>query len=99
MKQMKTRRTVLLAFALVAIAMPASAQVDLTGPYQTRMYEDYIERGPGEFMGNFTGMPLTDEGRAKGLLYTSNLPSTYQRQCLPQSAGESPVPAGRLPRL
>ena len=51
------------------------------------MYEDYIERGPGEFMGNFTGMPLTDEGRAKALLYTSNLPSTYERQCLPQSAG------------
>ena len=51
------------------------------------MYEDYIERGPGEFMGNYTGMPLTDEGRAKALLYTSNLPSIYERQCLPQSAG------------
>lgn len=38
-------------------------------------------------MGNFTGMPLSDEGRAKALLYTSNLPSTYERQCMAQSAG------------
>jgi hypothetical protein len=30
-------------------------------------------------------MPLTDEGRAKALLYTSNLPSTFERQCLAQS--------------
>ena len=32
-------------------------------------------------------MPLTDDGRAKALLYTSNLPATYERQCLAQSVG------------
>ncbi|NOT24996.1 MAG: hypothetical protein HOP16_02735 [Acidobacteria bacterium] len=80
-------KTALFTFLVAAFAHPAFAQVDLTGSYQTRMYEDYIERGPGEFMGNYTGMPLTDEGRAKALLYTSNLPSIYERQCLPQSAG------------
>ena len=81
--------TQLLAFgsALLALASPATAQIELSGVYQTRMYEDYIERGPGEFMGNFSGMPLSDEGRAKALLYTSNLPSTYERQCLAQSTG------------
>jgi hypothetical protein len=73
--------------ALVALASPAAAQIELSGVYSTRMYEDYIERGPGEFMGNFSGMPLSDEGRAKALLYTSNLPSTYERQCLAQSTG------------
>jgi hypothetical protein len=71
--------------ALLTLPLPAAAQIDLTGSYQTRMYEDYIERGPGEFMGNYTGMPLTDEGRAKALLYTSNLPSTIERQCLAQA--------------
>src|SRR5688572_26496423 len=75
------------AFLLMLPGVPAQAQIELSGAYSSRMYEDYIERGPGEFMGNFTGMPLTDEGRAKALLYTSNLPSTYERQCLPQSAG------------
>ena len=28
---------------------------------------------------------MTDEGRAKALLYTSNLPSTIERQCLAQA--------------
>ncbi len=76
-----------IAWAVLVMSVPAFAQVELSGAYATRMYEDYIERGPGEFMGNFTGMPLSDEGRAKALLYTSNQPSTHERQCLAQSAG------------
>jgi hypothetical protein len=72
---------------MLAAAGPLCAQVELSGGYSPRLYEDYIERGPGSFMGDFTGMPLSDEGRAKALLYTSNQPSTYERQCLAQSAG------------
>ena len=63
---------------------------------RSRMYEDYIERGPGEFMGNFSGMPLSDEGRAKALLYTSNLPSVFERQCLAQSTGVFRIDPWRL---
>ena len=72
--------------ALLAISAPAFAQFELTGSYAPRLYEDYIERGPGSDLGDYTGMPLTDEGRAKALLYTSNLPSIFERQCLPQSS-------------
>ena len=79
------RRTVPLLFALLVISMPAFAQVDLTGSWAPRLYEDYIERGPGSDLGDFTGMPMNDEARAKALLYTSNLPSTVERQCLPQA--------------
>src|SRR6185295_1177382 len=70
---------------MTTVSAPALAQVELSGSYSIRMYEDYIERGPGSFMGDFTGMPLSDEGRAKALLYTSNLPSMVERQCLAQS--------------
>ena len=87
MKRIGLARLLTFGCALVALASPAAAQIELSGVYPTRMYEDYIERGPGEFMGNFSGMPLSDEGRAKALLYTSNLPSIYERQCLAQSAG------------
>jgi hypothetical protein len=80
-------RVIALAVLLVAFATPAFSQIELSGAYTSRMYEDYIERGPGEFMGNFTGMPLTDDGRAKALLYTSNQPSMYERQCLAQGVG------------
>ena len=78
-------RHVIILFAALVAAAPAWAQVELSGSYSIRMYEDYIERGPGSFMGDFTGMALSDEGRAKALLYTSNLPSTIERQCLAQS--------------
>src|SRR5712691_919011 len=76
---------VVLLSALTMVSVPAFAQVELSGSYAIRMYEDYIERGPGSYMGDFTGMPMSDEGRAKALLYSSNLPSTIERQCLAQS--------------
>jgi hypothetical protein len=71
--------------ALLMASVPAFAQIELSGSYSPRLYEDYIERGPGSDLGDFTGMPLNDEARAKALLYTSNLPSTLERQCLAQS--------------
>jgi hypothetical protein len=78
-------RHVIILLALLVTAAPAWAQVELSGSYSIRMYEDYIERGPGSFMGDYTGMALSDEGRAKALLYSSALPSTIERQCLAQS--------------
>ena len=82
---MKLTSGVAFACALFAVAPPASAQIDLNGSYTNMMYEDYIERGPGSDLGDYTGMPLSDEARAKALLYTPNLPSTFERQCLAQS--------------
>jgi len=74
-----------IAVAAVAVAAPVAAQVELTGSYSPVMHEDYIERGPGSDMGDYTGMPMSDEGRAKALSYTSNVPMTIERQCLAQS--------------
>ncbi len=71
--------------ALLIAAVPARAQVQLTGTYEDRLYEDYIERGPGSDLGDYTGMPMTDEARAKALSYTSNMPMTIERQCLSQA--------------
>lgn len=83
---MKTLVRLLLFLGAVLVATtPASAQIELSGSYEPRLYEDYIERGPGSDLGDFSGMPLNDEGRAKGLLHTSNLPSTIERQCVAQS--------------
>jgi hypothetical protein len=78
-------RTSIVLLTAVLIGAPAYAQVELGGSYSIRMYEDYIERGPGSFLGDFTGMALSDDGRAKALLYSSGLPSTIERQCLAQS--------------
>ena len=67
---------------VLLLGVPAFAQVDLNGTYTLIMHEDYIERGPGSDLGDFTGMPLNDEGRAKALLYTSDTQSMIERQCL-----------------
>ena len=85
MKWTRLGRIVVLLSALTTVSVPAFSQVELTGSYAIRMYEDYIERGPGSYLGDFTGMPMSDEGRAKALMYTSSLPSTIERQCLAQS--------------
>jgi len=74
----------MLAGTIIA-PLPVFAQVDLAGSWAPRLYEDYIERGPGSDLGDFTGVPMNDEARAKALLYTSNLPSTAERQCLAQA--------------
>jgi hypothetical protein len=79
------RRILTLACGLLTMSVPASAQIELSGSYAPILYEDYIERGPGSDLGDFTGMPLNDEARAKALLYTSNIPSTVERQCLAQA--------------
>ena len=62
-------RKIPLLIAFLAISVPASAQVDLTGSWAPRLYEDYIERGPGSDLGDFTGVPMatkTSEGKWRG---------------------------------
>jgi hypothetical protein len=77
-------RALPLAMTLVVLAAaPAGAQIDLTGSWGSRLHEDYIERGPGADLGDFTGVPLNDEGRAKALSFDATIPSMVERQCLP----------------
>lgn len=78
-------RIVTLITVLLAMSVQAFAQIELTGSYAPRLYEDFIERLPGSHLGDFTGTPLTDEGRARALLFESSLTSMIERQCLAQS--------------
>jgi glyoxylase-like metal-dependent hydrolase (beta-lactamase superfamily II) len=48
---------------LGALALPASAQVDLSGTWSPRYQEDFSERVPGPELGDYTGLPLTDGAR------------------------------------
>ena len=75
-------RILLTLWMLTLAALPASAQIDLTGSWRTRMHEDFFERGPGSDLADFTGLPLTDEGRAKGLKYDPTDFAIRERQCL-----------------
>jgi hypothetical protein len=79
------RRLLLLVCAAWLTSVPALAQVDLNGSWASRLHEDYIERGPGSDLADFTGVPLNDEARAKALMYDATIPSMQERQCLPMS--------------
>jgi len=64
------------------VSVPAFGQVDLSGTYEQILHEDYIERGPGSDLGDFTAAPLNDAARALALMYTSDTQSMIERQCL-----------------
>ncbi|MSO30026.1 MAG: hypothetical protein EXQ48_03660, partial [Acidobacteria bacterium] len=61
---MGSRRIAAILSVLTLAAVPASAQIDLTGSYTSRMHEDWFIRGPGQDPADYTGLPLNDEARA-----------------------------------
>ena len=79
---MRSRPILAILWVLTLAAGPASAQIDLTGSWRTRMHEDFLERGPGSDLADFTGLPLNDEARAKALKYDPTTFAMRERQCL-----------------
>ncbi len=76
---------ILLAAGL--ISLPVSAQIDLTGTWASRLHEDWMDRWPGPDPVDFTGLPLNEDGRSRGVNYSASSLSLLERQCLyyPQS--------------
>lgn len=74
------RATLTLAF--VIMATPAFAQIDLSGTWATLNHEDWMERWPGPDVGDLTGLPLNNDGRARALSYSPSQLSLPERQCL-----------------
>jgi hypothetical protein len=73
-----------LARLLVVLALvptPAAAQVDLSGSWAARNHEDAMERGPGPYAVDYTGLPLNDDGRDKALSHSASQLGLIERQC------------------
>ena len=82
MSRVRLTRVVMAACALLALGAPASAQIDLTGSWDSRLHEDWMERCCGRDLGDYTGIALNDEARAKALSWDASLNSLRERQCL-----------------
>jgi hypothetical protein len=82
MSQVTPTRVVLISCTLMALSVPASAQIDLTGSWNSRLHEDWMERCCGRDLVDYTGIGLTDEARAKALSWSASLNSLRERQCL-----------------
>src|SRR5919197_1262957 len=85
---MAIRRHALAAFiVLMALgAVPAYAQVDFSGEWAPRFWEDQPERVPGPELGDYLGIPINDAARARGAAWEASIQTLPEWQCRPHSA-------------
>ena len=74
------------AAALVVLAQAAPpraafADVDLAGEWAIRVHEDQVERGPGPEIGDFTGLPINEAARQRGMSWDASLLTVPEHQC------------------
>jgi hypothetical protein len=51
--------------AMLSITLPAIAQVDFSGEWAPRFFEDQPERVPGPELGDYLGLPINDAARMR----------------------------------
>jgi hypothetical protein len=81
---MKLRAALLGAMWLVSA--PASAQVDFSGEWAPRFWEDQLERVPGPELGDFLGIPISDAARMRAETWDASIQTLPEWQCRPHSA-------------
>jgi hypothetical protein len=65
---------------------PASAQVDFSGEWAPRFWEDQPERVPGPDLGDFAGIPISDAARLRAEAWDASIQTLPEWQCRPHSA-------------
>ena len=78
-------RMALFAVILLASA-PASAQVDFSGEWAPRFWEDQPERVPGPELGDYLGIPISDAARMRADTWDASIQTLPEWQCRPHSA-------------
>jgi hypothetical protein len=86
----------LLLLVMLPVSGPAFAQVDFSGEWAPRFYEDQPERVPGPELGDYLGLPINDAARLRADSWDASLLTLPEWQCRPHSAdyiwrGPSPV--------
>jgi hypothetical protein len=84
---MKTfyQMTTAVAFARAA-SSPAFAQVDFSGEWAPRLWEDQPERLPGPELGDFLGIPISEAARLRAAAWDASIQTLPEWQCRPHSA-------------
>jgi hypothetical protein len=86
-----------LSFLGITLASPpAFAQVDFSGEWAPRFFEDQPERVPGPELGDYLGLPINDAARMRADTWDASLLTLPEWQCRPHSAdyiwrGPSPL--------
>ncbi|PWU12427.1 MAG: hypothetical protein C5B51_00605 [Terriglobia bacterium] len=70
-----------------AVSLPAAfAQVDFSGEWAPRFYEDQPERVPGPELGDYLGLPINAAARMRADTWDASLLTLPEWQCRPHSA-------------
>jgi hypothetical protein len=77
---------VLALLFMVLSAAPASAQIDFSGEWAPRFWEDQPERVPGPELGDFLGIPINDAARLRAEAWEASIQTLPEWQCRPHSA-------------
>jgi len=72
--------------ALLLIAIPAFAEMDFSGDWAPRVYEDQLERIPGPMLGDYLGLPFNEAGRMRADTWSASVMTLPEWQCRPHSA-------------
>lgn len=90
------RRILVFVFVAAVVGTPAFAQIDFSGVWGVRMYEDQPERVPGPELGDFLGIPINEAARLRAAAWDASIQTLSEWQCRPHSAdyiwrGPSPL--------
>lgn len=84
------RKLVLGSLACLLGALPALAQIDLSGEWAPQFHEDYPERIPGPSIGDYLGLPISDAARLRADSWDASLLTLPEHQCKPHPADYGP---------
>jgi hypothetical protein len=73
-------------FVALASATPAFAQIDFSGEWAPRIWEDQPERVAGPMLGDYLGIPITDAARIRADAWEASVQTLPEWQCRPHSA-------------
>jgi hypothetical protein len=83
----RTRAAIAFTVAVLTLtATPSSAQVDFSGEWAPRFWEDQPERVPGPELGNFLGIPINGAARLRAEAWEASIQTLPEWQCRPHSA-------------
>ena len=75
-----------LLLCAVLVAAPASAQVDFSGEWAPRLWEDQPERVPGPELFDYSGIPVSEAARLRAAAWEASLQTLPEWQCRPHTA-------------
>ena len=65
----------------IALAIPAAAQINLSGEWAARQHEDQLERGPGPELADYLGFPINEAARLRADSWDPSRITLPEEQC------------------